>query len=54
MRGSGGGGKGSGPLEKSQNLGFLGNTGLDRLRNTKLPSQHSMLGHHRTASEKAI
>ena len=40
------GGRGSGPAEKSQNIGFLSNTGLDPLKITKLPSQHSMLGHH--------
>ena len=27
-----------------------GNTGPDPLKITKLPSQHSMLGHHRYAS----
>ena len=34
---------------KSQNRGFLSNT--DPLKITKLPSQHSMLGHHRHASK---
>ena len=33
------------PLEYSQNIGFLSNNGLDPLKITKLPSQHSMLGH---------
>ena len=42
-----GGGRGSGPPEKS----FLGYTGLASLKITKLPSQHSMLGHYRLASE---
>ena len=39
------------PPEKSQNVGFLSNTGLNPLKYTKLPSQHSLLGHHRHASE---
>ena len=38
-------------LEKSQSKGFLSNTGPDPLEFTKLPSQHSMLGHHRHTSE---
>ena len=33
------------------NIGFLSNTGLDPLKISKLPSQHSMLDHHRHASE---
>ena len=32
-------------------LGFLSNAGLDHLKITKMLSQHSMLGHHRHASE---
>ena len=49
-------GTGSGPpplprLENYKNIGFLSNTGLDPLKITELPSQHSMLGHHRPASE---
>ena len=45
-----GGGKGSGPpLENYKNIGFLCNTGPDSIKITKLPSQHSMLGHHRRA-----
>ena len=47
----GGGGKGPGPPLKSQKIGFLCNTGPDPLKTTKLPSQHSMLGHHLPASE---
>ena len=47
----GGGAGGPDPPEKSQNIGFLSNSGLDPLKITKLPSQHSMLGHHRHASE---
>ena len=39
------------PLENYKKLGFLSNTGPDPLKITKLPSQHSMLGHHRLASE---
>ena len=43
---------GSGPhLKNHINIGVLSNTGLDPLKITKLPSQHSMLGHHRHASE---
>ena len=38
-------------LKNHKNIGFLRNTGLDLLKITKLPSQHSMLGHHRHASE---
>ena len=36
---------------KLQKYRFPSNTGLDPLKITKLPSQHSMLGHHRPASE---
>ena len=39
------------PLKNHQNIGFLSNTGLDPLKIKKLPSQHSMLSHHRHASE---
>ena len=38
-------------LENYNNIGFLSNTGPDLLKITKLPIQHSMLDHHRTASE---
>ena len=34
------------PLKNNKNVGFLSNTGLDPLKITMLPSQHSMLGHH--------
>ena len=34
------------PLENHKNIGFFSNTGLDPLKITKLPSQHSMLGLH--------
>ena len=46
-----GGTGGPDPLENYKNKGFLGNTGPDFLKITKLPSQHTMLGHHRPASE---
>ena len=40
------------PLENRKAIiGFLSNTGPDPLEITKLPNQHSMLGHHRPASE---
>ena len=39
------------PLENYKPMGFLSNTGLDLLTSTKLLSQHSMLGQHRSASE---
>ena len=52
MCGSRGGDRGSGPpLKNHKNIGFLSNTGLDPLKITNLPSQQSMLGHHRHASE---
>ena len=35
------------PLENYKDIGFLSNTGQDPLKITKLPIQHSMLGHHR-------
>ena len=38
------------PLKNHKNIGFLSNTGLDPLKITKLPSQHSMSGHHRPTS----
>ena len=54
--GTGGGDRESGPPPPKKkkkkkniyikNIGFLKNTGLDPLKITKLPSQHSMLGHH--------
>ena len=47
-----GGDRGPGPpMENHKNKGFLSNTGPDPLKITKLPSQHSMLGHHRPASK---
>ena len=56
MCGSRGGVGGTGdpdppPLENYKNIGFLSKTGQDPLKITKLPIHHSMLGHHRPASE---
>ena len=39
------------PRENYINIGFLGNTGPEPLKITKLQIQHSMFGHHRLASE---
>ena len=41
------------PLKNHKNIGFVGKTGPDPLKITKLSSQHLMLGHHchRHASE---
>ena len=51
-RGGGGtGGLDPPPLENYKNIGFLSNTGPDPLQITKPPIQHSMFGHHRSASE---
>ena len=45
-------GPGSGSsLKNHKNIGFLSNIGPDPLKITKLPSLHSMLGHHQHASE---
>ena len=44
--------RGSGrPLKNHKNIEFLSNTGPDPQEFSKLPSQHSTLGHHRNASE---
>ena len=54
MRGSRRGGGGGGvrtPLKNHKTIGFPSNIGPDPLKITKLPSQDSMLGHHRHASE---
>ena len=48
------GGLGIPPLKNYKNIGFLSNTGPDPLKITKLPGQHSMLGHHRHASENGV
>ena len=42
------------PLKYHKNIGFLSNTGPDPLKITKLSSQHSILGHHRPASETSL
>ena len=48
----GGGAGGIDPsLKNHKNIGSLSNTGPDPLKITILCSQHSMLGHHRHASE---
>ena len=39
------------PLKDHKAIGFLSNTGLEFPENTKLSSQHSMLGYHLPASE---
>ena len=39
------------PWKIIKNIGFLSNSGPDSLKITKLPIQHSMLCHHRPASE---
>ena len=47
-------GGGPDPLKIYKNTEFLGNAGTDPLKlskRSKLPSQHSMLGQHRHASE---
>ena len=54
MRGSrrgGGGVRGADPPESLKNIGFHSNIGPDPLKITKLPNHHSMLSHHRHASE---
>ena len=43
--------RGSEPPENHKNIGCPSKTGPDPLEITKLPSQHSMLCHHRPASE---
>ena len=53
----GGAGRGSGPLLEITNIqGFFSNTGPDpgALKIVKLPSQLSILGHNRHASETSI
>ena len=39
------------PLKNHKNIGFLSNTVRISCKTAKLPSQHSMLGHHQHASE---
>ena len=50
-RGGGGTGGSGSPLKNHKNIGFLSKNGLDPLKITKISSQHSMLGHHRHASD---
>ena len=45
-----GGTGGLDPPGKYKIIGCLINTGPDPLKNTKLPIQHSILGHHRPAN----
>ena len=49
-------GRGSGtpPMKNHKIIRFLCNTGPDSLKITKLPSQHSMVGHPRPARETPI
>ena len=57
IRGSRGRGWGSwppSPLKNNKNKGVLSNTGPDPLKITKLPSQHWMLGHPRSASDRHL
>ena len=42
------------PPENYKNIGFLSNTGPDSLKITKLPIQHSMLGHHRPPAKRHL
>ena len=51
QRGGGAGGPDPPPMKNHKNIWFLINCGPDPLKITKLPSQHSMLGHHQHASE---
>ena len=44
-------GSGPPPLKNHKYIGFPSITGPSPLKNQRLPSQHSMLGHHRYASE---
>ena len=39
------------PLKNHKNIGFPSNIDLDPLKITRLPSQHSIVGHYRHASE---
>ena len=39
------------PLKNHKNIGFPSNIDLDPLKITKLPSQHSMVGHYPHASK---
>ena len=39
------------PLKNHKNIGFPTNNDPDPLKSTKLPSQHSMVGHYQHASK---
>ena len=39
------------PLKNHKNIGFLSNIGPDPLKITKLPSQHTTVGHYQPARE---
>ena len=47
QRGGGGSGVRPLPLKNQKNIGFPSNIDPDSLKITKLPSQHSMIGHYR-------
>ena len=54
MGGSRGGTGGPDPLENHKKIVFFSNTGPDPVENpkaTRVPNQHYMTGHHRSASE---
>ena len=46
-----GGTGGPDPPENHKNIGFLSNIGPDPLKITKLPSQHTTVGHYQPVSE---
>ena len=49
-----GGTVGPDPLKNHKNIGFPSNIDLDPIKTTKLPSQHSMVGQYRHASETPL
>ena len=44
-------GRGLDPLKNHKNIRFFSNVGSNPRKSRKLPSKHSLLGHHRHASE---
>ena len=42
------------PLKNHKIIGFPSNIGSDSLKITKLPSQHSMLGHNRPLAKRHL
>ena len=42
------------PLKNYKNIGLVSNTGPDPLKIPKLPSKHSMLGHHGTLEKRHL